>query len=163
MPPQGQTEGTDGRHCATGDASASRLKAILQAGGIKCADELFALCCSDDEKHLASLALQAENVATRQLLLRMLMPEASEFSGFFLLNIAKAVDNEEALSRALQESFGDATPLHQMAAFKANHSLELQRERLRINPNAGLEVASLPEVVAACSIGFRPKNIIFID
>lgn len=89
-------------------------------------------------------------------------PRREEYGGVFLLDIGKALRNEARLVAALRSAVGPA-PLRQMAAFKANHSLPLQVARLGRSPDAGLEIASAAEAVAACSLGFAPENIVFAN
>ncbi len=109
--------------------------------------------------HLSSVGSEP---TIHALLDRMSRPEAAEYNGFFLLDIEQALANEARLGAAIQSAIGDL-PYRNMAAFKANHSHLLQYARLRANPDAGLEVASLPEVTTACCLGVRPENIIYAN
>ncbi len=96
------------------------------------------------------------------LLDRMGRPEAAEYNGFFLLDISQTLANEARLGAAIQDAIGGLR-YRNMAAFKANHSHLLQYARVRANPDAGLEVASLHEVTTACCLGVRPENIVFAN
>lgn len=106
---------------------------------------------------------QEENSYIAKLIQQMYSPFSPNYQGFFFLNIATALDNESSIEQALKEHVGKKIEFRQIFAFKSNHSLPLQHARLKKKNNSGLEVASLPEVVEACSLGFLPENIIFAN
>jgi len=106
------------------------------------------------------MAVGDESAIATAHLCNMLDVKSTDYNGFYLLNLFKAMDTEESLIQRLQNAIGDI-PIKQMAAFKTNHSAILQFMRLRANPDAGIDVAGTREAISACSIGFKPENIIY--
>ena len=109
-----------------------------------------------------NVTAENEEQAVQRIARQINDPRRAEFNGFYLLDIGRALKNEARLAEAMRIAIG-SMPYRQMAALKANHSLPLQYARLQNNPDAGIEVASAAEAVAASSLGFDPKNIIFAN
>ncbi|NVJ61550.1 MAG: hypothetical protein HWE27_14235 [Gammaproteobacteria bacterium] len=127
-------------------------------------DEDLSMLFKFDEtrKKLNHIVESSHGELLNELLLKMSSPFSPEHNGFYLLDIVRALENERAIESAIKREVNVAN-FKQMAAFKTNHSLILQYARLASRPDAGLEVASLPEVVESCSIGFKPENIVFAN
>lgn len=118
-------------------------------------------CWSDQhELECPQINGAAENLIISKYLGKMLDERCAEYNGFYLLDLSKAVNMESHLIGLLQAAIGDI-PIRQMSALKANHSALLQYARLQRNPQAGIDVAGVREAISACSIGFRPENIIY--
>ena len=137
----------------------SRVAARLREAGISGMD-LGRFLADTQEASRPRVCDGSEEQLLRRLARPMNDPLREEYNGVFLLDVGEALRNEARLIAAL-ESAVSPVPVRQMAAFKANHSLPLQVARLRLCPDAGLEVASAAEAVAACSLGFASENIVF--
>lgn len=126
-------------------------------------DDLSVLFKYDETKlKLHSVVESSEEKLLEKLMMKMRWPFSAEYNGFYLLDIVRALENESAIEEAIKRTV-NVSAFKQMAAFKTNHSLILQYARLARNPDAGLEVASLPEVIESCAIGFNPYNIVYAN
>nr|VFK66905.1 MAG: Diaminopimelate decarboxylase [Candidatus Kentron sp. UNK]VFK72344.1 MAG: Diaminopimelate decarboxylase [Candidatus Kentron sp. UNK] len=115
-----------------------------------------------DEDSSKNLHQDSEVNVLKKLIKRMLNTYSPEYSGFFLFNITKALDNELFLSQEIRNVIG-SLPFKQFIAFKTNHNFNLQFSRLILNSGACIEVASLPEVIESCGMGFSTPNIIYAN